>query len=94
MIIQYSHCTKFTPGQLDRDPFSQYESRSVNVRLSEECFEGEAFYRVRIGDRILATGETAEEAIANAQYRLMSESREKAGPLDATPECEAGKSGF
>lgn len=78
MKLTYAHCIKFTPGHLDREPFSKYELRQVDV----ECFRlppctslpFEVFH-VRLGDRVIGDDDTLEDALTAAQYRLMDESR-------------------
>jgi len=33
MKLMYSHCVQFTHGQLDREPWSKYEKRTVDFTI-------------------------------------------------------------
>lgn len=77
--IHYAYCTKYTPGELDRHPFSSYEMREQMATI--ELVWSEALgneWRVSTGDRALACEDTIPEAVAMAAYKLMDESRELA----------------
>jgi hypothetical protein len=79
MRIGYSHCTHATPGQLDRYPFTRYEERHVEVALfrvhGDPTYELEESFSVVVNGRAIGYGDTKREAIHDAQYQLMAESR-------------------
>jgi hypothetical protein len=77
MRIGYSHCTHATPGQLDRYPFTRYEERQVEATLFRvhATYELEESFSVIVNGRAIGYGDTKREAIEDAQYRLMAESR-------------------
>lgn len=76
-IIRYAHCVKWTPGQLDREPFSQYESRTIEVEMTlfrnhdEDCDE----WIVRYNNKVIANEPWGSNAMAMAAYNMMNTSR-------------------
>ncbi len=78
--ISYAHCVKWTTGQLDCAPYSQYELRDevVDIKfLGAEDYVVEALSGAMSG-QIIGEGETENEAIWAAGYHLMRRSREAA----------------
>lgn len=77
--IPYAHCTKFTRGQLDRYPFSEYrmQQREAVIELvwSEACGNE---WQVSVRGEVLSCEETIQQAIAAAAYKLMDDSRSRA----------------
>jgi len=83
--LQYSHCIKATPGQPDRSPYTQYETRSVDVLIqrlsddsSDDSSDDDTFVVTRNGEQ-LGWGECKADAIFDAVYNLMDRSRTAAG---------------
>lgn len=74
--LRYAHCVKFTIGQLDREPWSQYELREIEVNTAWCAgWDGEADWWVLYQGTKIGFGETEEEALYDAAYRLMENSR-------------------
>ena len=79
--IRYAHCVKFTPGQLDREPWSQYEERTADIEV--ECIPPcsaypEEEWAVYHNANAIAVEPTLKDALDGARYALMAESRERA----------------
>ncbi len=79
--LTYAHCTKYTVGQLDREPWSAYEMRSVEAVMyrnppDRNMGEEEDDFNVYVNGRNMGWGYDKEEAISDAGYRLMAESRD------------------
>jgi hypothetical protein len=81
MKITYSHCVKYTPGQLDRAPFSAYIMKTVEIdlyRCSGDSTDPQEWFKIKIDGQFLSSGDTIDDAIFEAQYRLMACSRDVA----------------
>ena len=82
MQLTYSHCIKFTFGQLDRYPWSEYERRTVDcaVKVWPEDLENdkEEYQIIVNGMPVSSAQPNLEMAINDASYNLMSMSRERA----------------
>ena len=83
--ITYAHCVKYTPGQLDREPHSAYETRSVTVSLwripgeRQGVASDDDYFHVKDEHgNIIGHEDTKEGAIFTAQYNLMNDSRKQA----------------
>lgn len=81
--LTYSHCTKATPGELDRYPFSEYEHRTVRaimyrVRWDDLLDNEPDDFRVEVDGKFAGEGDTKEDAVHDARYRLMDRSRQEA----------------
>lgn len=75
--VRYAHCTKATPGQLDREPWYTYELRVVPcfiTKLWDATIE-EHVYLVQSESELIASSHSASVAHALAAYNLMNESR-------------------
>ena len=88
MRITYAHCVKFTPGQLDRYPHSAYETREIDVQVWRlpaipEC-PWENFHVKTLDGVFLGEGDDITDAVSEAKYRLMDQSREAAKKLSAS----------
>lgn len=77
VYLQYAHCVKFTEGELDRDPFSQYQLREMPVELQYLSHDdGSHDWFVWLNGECLAAEDEREDALALAAYKLMDESRQ------------------
>ena len=83
--IQYSHCTNAQPQRPDVAPFTRYELRTADglkmyrvAPIAEIRDDVETFEVVRDGV-VIGDGETKAEAINDARWFLMNESRDAAG---------------
>lgn len=78
--IEYAHCIKWTQGQLDCAPYSRYELRSVcaTLRQYRGLLDEPTEYLVTFDGVVIGDGDSDNEAIAQARYWLMNESRKKA----------------
>ena len=80
MKLTYSHCIKFTHGQLDRFPFSEYENRSVDFVIKrwpvDEHNDREEYQIIVAGKAVSGCHTDLKEAIAEASYAMMQGSRE------------------
>lgn len=78
--IQYAHCIKWTTGKLDVAPHSAYELRSAVVSITESVsFEFDSNeYLVEFAGQRIGWGYSAYEALGDAEYWLMDQSRRKA----------------
>lgn len=80
VYLQYAHCVKFTEGQLDRDPFSQYQLREMPVVVQfvagDEHYPQPSWRVIGQDGTCLACEDEREDALALAAYKLMDESRQ------------------
>jgi len=78
--VEYAHCTRWTQGQLDCAPYSRYEMRCICATLTQHqnSFEETTEYLVAFDGLLIGDGESENEAIAQARYWLMNESRKEA----------------
>lgn len=78
--LEYAHCVKWTQGQLDCAPYSRYEIRSVLATLTQHpsLLDEVTNYLVTFDGQIIGDGDSENDAIAQAQYWLMDESRRDA----------------
>lgn len=83
--LSYAHCTKYTTGQLDREPHSAYETRSVNVTLWRISgnpdgmgIDEDTFHVRDESGNVIGCDFSKEDAIHDALYRLMADSRKQA----------------
>lgn len=90
----YAHCTKATPGQLDRQPWYQYENRAVTLQSEQvRCEYGdvpEMEVKVTTEDgKVWASETTEHDAVQVVLYRLMVASRlEMEGRAGTCLNCE------
>ncbi len=79
LIITYAHCRKWTHGQLDCEPHSAYALVSVAVVLrSITHSEDDIDHHIMVNGESIGFGPSAAEAISDAQWNLMNESRKQA----------------
>lgn len=79
VIIEYAHCILWTQGQLDCAPWSKYELRqeTVNLLAQPGLIDDLLDYTVSTPyGMMIADGDSENEAINNAQYYFMHQSRE------------------
>lgn len=81
--LTYAHCTHATAGKGDVAPFTRYETRSVEfvmyrVGPHPMIQDDEDSFDVEVDGEIVGSGDTKEEAIGDARYRLMDKSRSAA----------------
>jgi len=76
LTIQYARCIKFTPGQPDQAPHSAYRATPAFVHLlASPERDGFTDWTVLRDGETIGEGQTSAEAIADAQYTLMANSR-------------------
>lgn len=99
MKLSYSHCVKYTHGQLDLEPWSKYETRTVDFTIKrwpcDEYNDKEEFQILVLGKPVSGCHVDLQEAIDEAKYMLMSGSRDIAenesrlsGRFHTKPESE------
>lgn len=81
--LTYAHCTRYTAGQPDRDPFSSYEFRVVRAKMFRVApdrllGETEDSFELERDGQVIGWGDTKQDAIHDARYRLMDRSRTEA----------------
>ncbi len=76
-LIRYAHCTKATPGQLDRHPYCLYEVKEVSAEMTiwRNPDDNEDEWIVRHEGKIIANESLMASAIGSASYWLMCQSR-------------------
>lgn len=80
MEIQYSHCVKYTHGKPDRYPFSEYVWKTEDVTIWKhrpDPMRGfpEEHFTSALNNAPFGYGDTLDDVIGNARYRLMDLSR-------------------
>jgi hypothetical protein len=80
--LEYSHCVKWTQGQLDQPPFSAYQLKQVEVETgivradtAREIMQEDEWCIQYLGET-LAMAIDFQDAIHQAAYKLMYASRE------------------
>jgi hypothetical protein len=82
MKLIYSHCVKWTPGQLDCSPFSAYQLREVEVTAgivradTAKAILAEDEWVIQHMGQVLAESISLHDAMHQAAYALMYSSRE------------------
>jgi len=92
--LTYAHCTKATPGKPDTAPNTAYVLCSVPFTMyrvgTNPLIAGDAdTFDVEVNGAVIGSGDTKDDALADARYRLMDTSRTAAGftyepPLNGT----------
>ncbi len=89
--IEYAHCIRWTQGQLDCAPYSRYEMRAVCATLTQHRMLLETTeYLVTFDGAIIGDGESENEAVDQARYWLMRDSRRQAEE-NTLPNCTNAK---
>jgi len=83
MKLTYSHCIKATRGQLDRYPHTDYVRKTVDAKMwrypaAIEIGETADTFAVEVNGQLFESGDTKEDAIHEACYWLMNNSRQEA----------------
>ncbi len=87
IIITYAHCRKWSKGQLDCHPHSDYALMHLAVELQSTTHAlGDVDWKILVNNECIGVGQSADEAIQDAQWTLMNESRRQA--LQASVEKE------
>ena len=82
--LTYAHCTKYTPGELDVAPYSEYAFRTVYAEMFRLVDRSkEEYFRIEVDGRVFGEGETKIDAAGDAQYWLMNASRNSASAVAA-----------
>lgn len=79
--LTYVHCTRATPGELDKVPHTSYVFRIVRAkmfRVPGNSAVPEDTFELEVDGKVIGYGDTKEEALGIARYRLMADSREAA----------------
>lgn len=74
-IIHYAHCVKWTVGQLDRAPYSEYQMRASEVDVVCQRHDDIEEWLVKCQGKIIANEDSVKDALAIATHALMSMSR-------------------
>ncbi len=74
-ILKYAHCIKFTTGQLDRYPYSEYENRAVEVSVEQINYGSSDEFLVIKDKTLIGEGDTLKDALNHASYTLMDRTR-------------------